>query len=103
MNITLSVDDKPVNDARKIASDMGKNLNQIIREYLENLTRQQKAEADAATRKLSVPVETARRKIELLSSRTDVFSIAPEDIVQAIDIHRLHSLKSPLTLRIQHR
>lgn len=45
----------------------------------------------AATRKLSVPVETARRKIELLSSRMDVFSIAPEDIVQAIDMHRLHS------------
>lgn len=46
MNITLSVDDKLVNDARKIASDMGKSLNQIIREYLENLTRQQQAETD---------------------------------------------------------
>lgn len=45
----------------------------------------------AATRKLSVPVETARRKIELLSARADVFSIAPDDIVQAIDLHRLHS------------
>jgi predicted nucleic acid-binding protein len=41
----------------------------------------------AATRKL----ETARRKIELLSARADVFSIAPDDIVQAIDLHRLHS------------
>lgn len=46
MNLTLSVDDKLVIDARKIASGMGKSLNQIIREYLENLTRQQKTEAD---------------------------------------------------------
>ncbi len=46
MNITLSVDDKLVSDARKIAADMGKSLNQVIREYLENLTRQQKSAAD---------------------------------------------------------
>lgn len=53
---------------------------QVLQEYFS-----------AATRKLAVPIETARRKIELLSARTDVFSIAPEDIVQAIDLHRLHS------------
>ncbi len=45
----------------------------------------------AATRKLAVPVETARRKIELLGARTEVFSIAHEDILQAIDLHHLHS------------
>ena len=48
MNITLSIDDKVVNEARKIASDMGKSLNQIIRDYLEQLTRQQQAQASFA-------------------------------------------------------
>lgn len=48
MNITLSIDDKVVNEARKVATDMGKSLNQIIREYLEQLTRQQQAQANFA-------------------------------------------------------
>lgn len=46
MNITLSVNDTLVTEARRVAATMGKSLNQIIREYLEHLTRQQKAEAD---------------------------------------------------------
>jgi predicted transcriptional regulator len=46
MNITLSVDDTLVTEARRVATTMGKSLNQIIREYLEHLTRQQKNEAD---------------------------------------------------------
>lgn len=46
MNITLSVDEKLVNEARKIASEMGKSLNQLIREHLEQMTRQQKAGDD---------------------------------------------------------
>lgn len=45
MNITLSIDDKVVHDVRKIAQDMGKSLNQMVREYLEQLTRQQQANA----------------------------------------------------------
>lgn len=53
---------------------------QVLQEYFS-----------AATRKLSVPVETVRSKIELLNTRASVFSIAPDDIVQAIDLHRLHS------------
>lgn len=46
MNITLSVDEKLVSDARKIASEMGKSLNQLIREHLEQLTQQQKSAED---------------------------------------------------------
>lgn len=38
MNITLSVDEKIVTEARKVAASMGKSLNQIIREDLERLT-----------------------------------------------------------------
>ena len=41
MNITLSIDEKTVVEARKVAAAMGKSLNQIIREDLERLTRKQ--------------------------------------------------------------
>lgn len=41
MNITLSIDEKIIIEARKIAASMGKSLNQIIREDLERLTRKQ--------------------------------------------------------------
>lgn len=39
MNITLSVDEKTAERARKVAQAMGKSLNQLIREYMERLTR----------------------------------------------------------------
>ena len=35
---TLAVDDRLVEQARKIAESQGKSLNQVIREYLEELT-----------------------------------------------------------------
>ncbi len=41
MNITLSVDEKTVIEARKVAASMGKSLNQMIREDLERLTHKQ--------------------------------------------------------------
>jgi hypothetical protein len=37
MNITLSVDEQVVERARKAAQAMGKSLNQVIREHLEQL------------------------------------------------------------------
>lgn len=43
----------------------------------------------ASTRKLGVSAETAQRKIELLA-HLDIISIEHIDIVQAIDMHRLH-------------
>lgn len=88
-NILLYTDDgkEPAKQAQAIAllkagwqTSNAVISTQVLQEYFS-----------AATRKLSVPVETARRKIELLGSRMDVFSIAAEDIVQAIDIHRLHN------------
>jgi hypothetical protein len=39
MNITLSIDDKVVAEAREAAAAMGKSLNEVIREDLERLTR----------------------------------------------------------------
>ncbi len=38
MNLTLAIDDDLVRDARQTARAMGKSLNQLVREYLEQLT-----------------------------------------------------------------
>ncbi len=39
MNVTLSIDDDIIKEARKIAKRMGKSLDQLIRDDLERLTR----------------------------------------------------------------
>jgi hypothetical protein len=46
MNITLSVDEKTVVEARKVATSMGKSLNELIREDLERLTRKHRRDND---------------------------------------------------------
>ena len=46
MNITLSIDEKTVAEARKVAAAMGKSLNQLIREDLERLTKKQSRDQD---------------------------------------------------------
>lgn len=88
-NILLYTDDKrdPSKQAKALAllqsGWASSNLvlsTQVLQEYFA-----------ASTRKLGVSAQAAQRKIELLSQQLSVFSIAPEDIVQAIDIHRLHS------------
>jgi antitoxin component of RelBE/YafQ-DinJ toxin-antitoxin module len=37
MNLTLSVDDEILQNARRRADAMGKSVNQLVREYLEQL------------------------------------------------------------------
>ena len=44
----------------------------------------------ASTRKLKIPADKVQRKIELLS-HLEIASIAHQDIVRAIELHRLHS------------
>ena len=39
MKVTLSIDDRVVATARRIAATRGTSLNQLIRDYLEELTR----------------------------------------------------------------
>jgi predicted nucleic acid-binding protein len=51
---------------------------QVLQEYFS-----------AATRKLRISAETAQRKIELLGC-LDIISIQHEDILRAIEIHRLY-------------
>lgn len=46
MNLTLSVDDRLVQQARRMAEARGTSLNQLIRDYLEELTAQSDPEAE---------------------------------------------------------
>lgn len=48
MNLTVSLNEKLVRDARKVAASMGKSLNQLIREYLERLSSTRSREDDIA-------------------------------------------------------
>jgi Family of unknown function (DUF6364) len=48
VNITLSVDEQTVSKARRVAQSMHKSLNQLIREYLEQLAGQDQVERDIA-------------------------------------------------------
>jgi len=48
MNLTLSIEDRLVQQARKMAEAKGTSLNQLIRDYLEELTAQSDPEAEIA-------------------------------------------------------
>jgi predicted HicB family RNase H-like nuclease len=48
MNVTLSVDEEVIRQARRRAEAMGTSVNQLIREYLEQLAGKRNPEADAA-------------------------------------------------------
>jgi len=54
MNITLSADEAVIKQARKRAEAMGKSLNQLVREYLQQLAGGSDVEDDIkALRRLS--------------------------------------------------
>jgi hypothetical protein len=46
MNITLSIDERVAENAREAARKMGKSLNQVVRDYLEQLAGSAHAEQD---------------------------------------------------------
>ncbi len=48
MNLTLSVDEHTAAQARLAAQAMGKSLNQLVREYLEQLAGRATVEAEIA-------------------------------------------------------
>ena len=48
MNVTLSVDDGVIQEARRRAEAMGTSVNQLVREYLEQLAGKTGPKADAA-------------------------------------------------------
>jgi hypothetical protein len=49
MNITLSIDERVADSARKAAQSMGKSLNQAVRDYLEQLAGGQQIAAEVAS------------------------------------------------------
>jgi len=48
MNVTLSIDDEVIRKARRRAEVLGTSVNQLVREYLEDLAGKTDPEADAA-------------------------------------------------------
>ncbi len=48
MNVTLSIDDRIVREARKRAQAMGTSVNQLVRDYLEQFAGQSDSAAAAA-------------------------------------------------------
>jgi hypothetical protein len=48
VNVTLSVDDGIIHAARRRAEAMGTSVNQLVREYLEQLAGKTDPQADAA-------------------------------------------------------
>ncbi|NKB86615.1 MAG: MerR family transcriptional regulator [Acidobacteria bacterium] len=46
MNLTLSIDDRLLKEAREVGRAMGKSVNQLVREYLEQLTSRDDAARD---------------------------------------------------------
>jgi hypothetical protein len=46
MNLTLSIDKRVLERARKAARSLGKSLNQVVREFLEELAGSSSAEDD---------------------------------------------------------
>ncbi len=48
MNVTLAIDDQVIAEARRRAEAMGTSVNQLVREYLEQLVRRSDSQDDAA-------------------------------------------------------
>jgi hypothetical protein len=48
MNVTLSLDEEIIRQARQQAEAMGTSVNQLVREYLERLAGRTTSHADAA-------------------------------------------------------
>ncbi len=47
VNVTLSIDDEVIQEARRRAEVMGTSVNQLVREYLEQLVGKNDPNADA--------------------------------------------------------
>ena len=88
-NVLVYTDDGDSPDKKSRALELYKELRksgngvvstQVLQEYFV-----------AATRKLGVDAALARRKVELFG-RLDLVPVGMDDILGAIDLHRLHAL-----------
>jgi hypothetical protein len=48
MNVTLAIDDRLIQEARRRAEAMGTSVNQLVRQYLEQFVGKSDSHADAA-------------------------------------------------------
>lgn len=62
MNITLAVDERVAEQARKAASAMGKSLNQAVRDYLEQLAGAEQLAAELKAFEASALASPGRLK-----------------------------------------
>ena len=62
MNLTLSIDDRLLEEAREVARSMGKSVNQLVREYLEQLASKDGAERDGEERARLARVSKGRSR-----------------------------------------
>jgi antitoxin component of RelBE/YafQ-DinJ toxin-antitoxin module len=60
MNITLSIDERVAEEARTVAQKMGKSLNQVVRDYLEQLAGTSRREQEWAEIESSLRASTGR-------------------------------------------
>ncbi len=86
-NVLLYADDKSAGLKRDRARELIREVMgagtgvlslQVLQEYFA-----------VATKKLGIPADSARQRIEILS-RLDVVTLGVEDLLGAIDLHRLH-------------
>lgn len=97
-NILVYADDSAYPVKRERAQEL---IRELLREGTGWLSLQVLQEYfSAATRKLGIDPEIARRRVELYS-RMDVALLGPADLLGAIDLHRLHrfSIWDALILR----
>ena len=62
MNITLAIDERVAERARRAAQAMGKSLNQAVRDYLEQLAGAEQLEAELEAFKASAASTPGRLK-----------------------------------------
>ena len=60
MNVTLSIEDRVVTEARRLASARGTSLNQLVRDFLKDLTQADDVESVIARIEARWAAETYR-------------------------------------------
>jgi predicted nucleic acid-binding protein len=88
-NVLLYADDRADPRKRERAQEL---IREVVRDRNGRLSLQVLQEYfSAATRKLGLDAEAARRRVEIYS-RLDVVKLEVVDLFGAIDLHRLHRL-----------
>ncbi|NOZ96082.1 MAG: PIN domain-containing protein [Acidobacteria bacterium] len=88
-NVLVYADDRSSGPKQALAQDL---IRSAFRSAFGTVSTQVLAELFAvATRKLGLPAKSVRRRVEIYSSLR-VHRLAPDDLLAAIDLHRLHEL-----------